>query len=276
MLRSSLAVLASVCLFGAPAAGLAPESLVVSEIQDYLSHSRVPQHGDVTVSFAHGVATLSGTVDSLGVKRDAQNAARRDEDVIRIVNDIRVAAQGTSPPQILEQARKRLQTCYAYSIYDFVGLDVHGDTLIMSGSVTQPYKKDAIGNSLAHIKGVAQLENQITVLPLSMYDEDLRTHVARAIYDDPYFETYVDAGRLPIHIVVNEGGITLAGAVDSQFDRERAEQDARIAATVSDVTILNHLQVSGETGQTSWELPMDSGISRQATAGAIGPAHRAR
>jgi len=220
----------------------ATQSIDIPEIQDHLRHANVFKHGDVHVSYAKGVATLAGNVDSVGVKMDAQNAALKDEDVTQVVNDIRVSDAGVTPQQVLDQARRRLLTCYAYTIYDNVDLKVRGNTLTLSGEVTQPYRKDAIAYSLSHIKGVGAIENLLTVLPLSTYNEDLRARVARAIYDDPYFASYVDAGRLPIHIIVNDAGITLAGCVDSQVDRTRAEGDARIAASASD-TIFNYLKV---------------------------------
>jgi len=195
------------------------------------------------VAFANGIATLTGTVDSVGVKMDAQSAALRDEDTTRVVNNIRVSGAGVSSQQILEQAQRRLETCYAYTIFDFVDIAVHGNTLAMSGEVTQPYKKDAIAYTLAHVKGVDAIENNITVLPLSMYDDDLRARIARAVYDDPSFQGYVDAGRLPVHIVVNQGNVTLAGTVDSQLDRTRAVQNAQLGVSLFDGAITNNLRV---------------------------------
>jgi len=239
----AVAVAVLLCISEAPAA-VPPQSLAIAEVQEHLRHANVFKHGDVQVTFANGVATLSGTVDSVGVKMDAQNAALRDEDVVRVVNDIHVTDAGLSSNQILAQARRRLLTCYAYTIYDYIELAVHEDKLTVGGEVTQPYKKDAIAYDLAHVRGIAALENNITVLPLSMYDEDLRTRVARAIYDDPSFADYVDAGRLPIHVLVNQGSITLAGSVDSQMDCERAEQDARLAVSMFDGAVINNLQVA--------------------------------
>lgn len=228
---------------GVTAAATEQQSLAVAEIQDHLQHANVFKHGAVQITFVNGVATLSGSVDSVGVKMDAQSAAQRDEDVVRVVNDIRVLDAGISPKEILERAHRRLLSCYAYTIYDNVEVAAHENTLVVNGEVTQPYKKEAIAYNLSHIKGVVALENHLTILPLSTYNQDLRTRVARAIYDDPYFVDYVDEGRLPIHILVNDTGVTLVGVVDSQMDRARAEEDARIAASTADA-IFDYLQVA--------------------------------
>jgi osmotically-inducible protein OsmY len=242
--NSWLALIVIALVFGVSTAALEAQSLAVAEIQNHLKHVNVFKHGEVHVTFADSVATLSGTVDSIGVKMDAQNAALRDEDVVRVVNDIRVSDAGISPKEILEQAHHRLLSCYAYTIYDNVEVAVRENTLVVNGEVTQPYKKEAIAYNLSHIKGVVALENHLTVLPLSTYNEDLRARVARAIYDDPYFADYVDAGRLPIHILATDAGVTLVGVVDSQADRTRAEGDARLAASSTDA-IVDYLEVVG-------------------------------
>lgn len=231
-----------VCVSGAHAVNHIPEAQTTAEIHDYLYHANVFKHGQVQVTVADGVATLSGKVDSVGVKMDAQSAAMKDEDVVRTVDNIQVDTDRVTSNQIIEQARRRLLTCYAYTVYDHVEFEVQGNTLIVLGEVTQPYKKEAIGYSVAHIKGVAAMDNNVRVLPLSSYDDDLRARVARAIYDDPHFSEYVDAGRLPIHIISNDGLVTLEGVVDSQVDRARAGEDARIVTTADIVT--NNLRVA--------------------------------
>jgi osmotically-inducible protein OsmY len=210
---------------------------ITAEIQDKLYHAQVFKHGDVQVSFENGVATLTGTVDCLGVKMDAEHAARKADDVTSVVDNINVQAEDVTPRQIGEQARKDIVTYYAYTIFDNITLEVQGDgRLIVNGQVTQPFKKQDIGNFLAHVKGVAELDNNLEVLPLSEYDESLRQAIARAIYNDPFFIHYGNQALPPIHIIVKNGNVTLEGVVASQMDRTKAEMDARLAATYFNLT----------------------------------------
>ena len=238
-----LAMTSMVWAFQIDAVDHIPAAQIIEEIRDHLYHANVFKHGKVQVIVADGVATLSGSVDSVGVKMDAQNAAMKDEDIVRTVNNIQIDTDGVTSNQIVEQARRRLLASYAYTVYDHVEFEAHGNTLIVLGQVTQPYKKAAIGYSLAHIRGVEAIDNKIRVMQLSLFDDNLRMQVARAIYDDPYFSEYVDAGRLPIHIIAFEGDVTLEGIVDSQLDRARAEADARMIPAVDTVT--NNLRVAG-------------------------------
>lgn len=207
------------------------DARIAADIQNKVYQAKVFNRGEVQVSFDAGVATLSGTVEDLGTKLDAERAAGKAQGVERVVNNIAVSADDVTPAQILEEARKRVVTYYAYSIFDNVQLEARGDRLLVSGQVTQPFKKSDLGRILTRVRGVASLDNNLEVLPLSIYDNQIRLAVARAIYGDPYFVHYANRAVPSIHIIVKNGDVTLTGAVASQLDRAKAEADARTAAT---------------------------------------------
>jgi hyperosmotically inducible protein len=218
---------------------------ITARVEDKLYHAQVYKHGDVQVSVENGVATLAGTVDCLGVKMDAEHATRKVDDVIQVIDNINIHAEDVTPRQIREQARKDIVTYYAYTIFDNITLEVEGDRLIVNGQVTQPYKKQDIANFLAHVKGVAELDNNLEVLPVSEYDDSLRMAIARAIYNDPYFIHYRDQALPPIHIIVKNGNVTLEGVVATELDRAKVETDARLAATYFNLT--DNLRVESES-----------------------------
>jgi hyperosmotically inducible periplasmic protein len=209
---------------------------ITAAIQDKLYHANVFKHGDVQVTYDNGMATLAGTLDSLGEKNDALKAVRKVEGVREVVDNIAVRAEDVSPSQIVEQARHEIVTYPFYTIFDNLVLQSNGDKLIVSGQVTQPYKKADIGNILAHVKGVAELQNDLQVLPVSNFDDQVRVAIARAIYRDPYFIAYGNQALPPIHIIVDNGHVTLEGVVNRQVDRAKAEVDARFAATYFSLT----------------------------------------
>ena len=236
-----LTLLAAQTLFGQKEPSRAQ---IIAEIQSRLLNARVFERGDVQVSYDSGSATLTGTVESLGVKYDAERATRKVDQVMQVVNDIQVSADDVSALQILEEARTQIVTYYAHGIFDNIVLEARGNKLIVAGQVSEPFKKSDIGNFLAHVKGVAELENDLEVLPTSTYDDQLRWAVARAIYNDPYFIRYANRANPPIHIIVKNGNVTLEGVVGSAMDRAKAEQAARLAATYFGFT--NNLRVEGK------------------------------
>jgi len=214
---------------------------VVAGIKDHLFHAHVFQHGQVQVAFDNGVATLSGTLDNLGTKLDAERVTRKVEDVTKVVNNITVHAEDVTPRQILEEARKEIVTYPFFTIFDNVVLEAQGEKLIVTGQVTEPVKKEDIGHFLSHVKGVAELENDLEVLPTSVWDDQLRLAIARAIYHDSYFLQYANQALPSIHIIVKNGNVTLEGVVANEVDRAKAENDARFAATFFSLT--NNLRV---------------------------------
>jgi hyperosmotically inducible protein len=223
------------------AADRTPDSQTAAAIQDRIYRAKVFKSGDVQVNYQGGVATLLGTVDNLGSKLDAERAARKVAGVTQVVDNIVVRADDVSERQILEQARHQVVMYYAYGIFDNVQLEAQGGKLIVSGQVTQPYKKTDIGNLLTRVRGVASFENQLEVLPNSIFDDQLRLQIARAIYRDPYFIHYADQAMPPIHIIVKNGNVALEGVVATPLDRAKAEIAAR--STGLSFAVVDNLRV---------------------------------
>ncbi|HXH48692.1 MAG TPA: BON domain-containing protein [Terriglobia bacterium] len=231
---SCLALISLLFLF-APVSGRADvgpsNAEITAGVQSRLYNSGIFKHGEVNVQVTNGVATLTGTVDSYGQELRAIRAARHQEGVNSVVNKVQVSAEDVSPQQILAKARHQVLLYPYYTIFDNITLSTQGNQLTVSGQVTQPYKKSDLGNILADIRGVTNLKNDIQVLPLSSYDNHIRLAIARRIYGDPGFFNYGNQANPSIHIVVDNGNVVLEGVVNSNIDRQRAEFDARFAAT---------------------------------------------
>jgi osmotically-inducible protein OsmY len=230
----SCLALISLLMFLVPAAGRADtpsNAEITAGVQSRLYHAGIYKHGEVNVQVQNGVATLTGTVDSYGKELSAVRAARRQHGVQRVVDNIRVSTQDVSPRQILEKARHLVLLYPYYTIFDNITLSAQGNQLTVGGQVTQPYKKSDLGNILANIQGVTNLKNDIQVLPTSSFDDQIRLSIARRIYGDPGFYNYGNQANPPIHIIVDNGNVALEGVVNSNVDRQKAEIDARFAAT---------------------------------------------
>lgn len=218
------------------------DARIQAEIQNKVYESKVFDRGEVTSTFSNGVATLSGTVDNLASRMDAERAARKVRGVTQVVNNIQVRAEDFTPQQMLEKARKEVVTYYAYGIFDNVQLGAQGGKLIVSGQVTDPFKKTDLGRILARVRGVAALENSLEVLPVSNFDDNLRYRVARAIYGSGSLALYGVRANPPIHIIVKNGNVTLEGAVGSKMDRQLAGFAARSAGM--SFSVKNNLRVA--------------------------------
>jgi hyperosmotically inducible protein len=76
------------------------------------------------------------------------------------------------------------------------------------------------------IEGVEKVVNNIEVLPTSMNDDQIRRAAYRAIYGNDVLSQYQVRAVPPIHIIVNNGHITLEGVVARQMEKQIAGMQA--------------------------------------------------
>lgn len=140
------------------------------------------------------------------------------------------------------KVRHEILTYPRYTLFDDIGYRVNNGQVELSGAVTQPYKKSDIEKIVRDIPGVTGITDEIKVLPLSNMDDRLRMQVARSIFGYPALSRY-SMGAIPsIHIIVDNGHVTLAGVVDTQMDKQLAGMRAN-AAGLSFGSVVNNLQV---------------------------------
>lgn len=144
--------------------------------------------------------------------------------------------------QLIKKVRHELLMLPYYSIFDDLGFQVNGSTVTLEGEVTRPTLKSDSENVVKRIEGVTQVNNNIKVLPLSNMDWQIRRAMARTIYGDPQIGTRYGYQALPsIHIIVNNGHVTLEGVVANKMDKNLIGIRANSVPNVFSVT--NNLQV---------------------------------
>jgi hyperosmotically inducible protein len=145
---------------------------------------------------------------------------------------------------IAREVRHQLVTLPYYGIFDDLAFFVTGDVVTLIGQVTRPTLKSEAENVTKHVEGVAQVVNQIEVLPLSPMDDGIRAAEYRAIYGDPTLSTRYGFRALPsIHIIVKNGHVTLEGVVANESDKNLINVRANTVPNVFSVT--NNLQLEG-------------------------------
>jgi osmotically-inducible protein OsmY len=109
-----------------------------------------------------------------------------------------------------------------YTLWDDVNFRVNNGNVELQGAVTQPFKKSDLGKIVQSIPGVAGVTNELKVLPLSTFDDRLRLQVARAIYGYPALSRYAMGANPSIHIIVDNGHVTLTGMVNNEAEKQMA------------------------------------------------------
>ena len=145
--------------------------------------------------------------------------------------------------QVFKEVQKQINRYAYFTIFDNVnvGIDETG-VVTLTGSVTNPFKKNRIEDRVDDVDGVVAIDNQIEILPVSRFDDRLRYRVARAIYGHPAMGQYIRSYP-SIHIVVERGHVTLTGVVNKESDETIALLEA---GHVGAFSVTSELKTSDE------------------------------
>jgi hyperosmotically inducible protein len=173
-------------------------------------------------------------------------ALRRAVRIIVVAAAIGCAAQAGASAQdrrdtrLADEVGRAVRQYAQFTIFDDVTGHVDAGVVTLQGKVTTPYKKTEIERRVARIDGVRELRSDIAVLPVSRYDEELRYRVSRAIYGHPSFWNYAAMANPPIHILVENGRVTLTGVVGSEVERALARS---LATGLGELSVTNELRL---------------------------------
>lgn len=251
----ALALLVVICApAAANAAVTAPntDAVLTQELQkEFSDHFELRS---VTVAVDDRIATLEGSVESYRDKLEAEKLVRRHnklEGVRDFINVVPIV--GVSDSDLQSKLADRLRyDRIGYGIqFNNLEVGVHNGVVTVKGQVrSYPDKKSALA-IVEDTPGVRDVKDEIEVLPLSAYDDDLRIETAKAIYGDPVLRKYGMDPQAPIRVVVDDGHVKLYGVVDSDMDKHIAELKANQVSGVFSVE--DHLVVSNSQEQKTGE-----------------------
>lgn len=143
---------------------------------------------------------------------------------------------------LIHQVRHELVMLPYYGVFDNLEYKVMGNHVELLGQVVDPTLKSMAGNVVKDIPGVASVTNNIKVLPVSSFDDCIRVAEYRAIFGRDGLYRYAMGAIPAIHIIVDNGHVTLVGEVASKMDKTLAGIEANGVPGVFSVT--NNLRVS--------------------------------
>jgi hyperosmotically inducible protein len=141
-----------------------------------------------------------------------------------------------SSRQLAEKIRHELVMLPYYGVFDNLAFSVNGNTVVLYGQVVRPTTRSGAERVVKRLPGVASVVNNIKVLPLSRMDDNIRNATYRSISRTGGLYRYLQGGNPSLHIVVDNGRITLEGVVDNRGDRTLAYMAANQVPGVFSVT----------------------------------------
>jgi hyperosmotically inducible periplasmic protein len=190
-----------------------------------LAQAGLPSRGEIDVEVADGAVTLRGFTVTLEERRRAEEAARKQTDVVE--NRIQVVPEPRSDAELSKAAEDAVRERAHYAVFDNVEVGVTDGVVTLEGSVLRPSRRTELEVRVARLEGVRAIQNEIRVQPVSVSDQRLRVELYRRIYGHDLFQRYAGWAEPPVRIVVEHGSVTLTGVVGSQVEKAVLESVAR-------------------------------------------------
>jgi hyperosmotically inducible protein len=254
--RSLLKAAGSLLAAGLLSATLVAQTAAAARYDDQIQTAVVQklakknQFSDVKSSVEDGIVTLTGTVDLYQRKLDAAKLARKTASVQGVRNLITVAGPNVSDEQLEQKlARKLTYVRVNYdNTFDYFALGVKDGVVTVEGDDLTGVGRDEALADIDSMPGVKDVITNISIEPVSLFDEGLRLRTARVIYRDPVLSKYAMDPARPIRIIVVNGHVTLYGSVDSTMDKTVA--GLRASQIPGAFSVENKLVVEKDSGQS--------------------------
>lgn len=220
-----------------PAVFAQNDSQIQASVQKALGASRFK---GIQVSVQNGEVNLTGSVDVVAAKVNADQKAHHVKGVTAVRNDIQVNGGGEmSDQQLQEKLQKAINydmVGYGTTAFDAIGVQVHDGVAVLGGHAYGPVDASDAVAIVENTKGVRDVVNNIDVDPVSPMDDQIRLAVFRKVYGFPTLNKYAIDPVKPIRIQVANGHVTLYGTVDNQSEKDAAGIQANTVPGVFSVT----------------------------------------
>jgi hyperosmotically inducible periplasmic protein len=198
---------------------------ILQEVNKYIQSKKEFQ--GVKAAVEDQIVTLDGTVNLYIERENLERKVKKMKNVDGIRNHVQI--QSNVPDDQLRQSladRLRYDRVGYGIAFNAITLDVKDGVVTLGGTVHDYPSKDSALGVAATTPGVKDIVDNIDVAPTSIFDDELRVKLYRAIYGAPTLQRYEMDPQKPIRIVVENGHVTLYGVVDSAMDKQIAGTQA--------------------------------------------------
>lgn len=227
-----------------------------AEITQMFQWDALVRSDRLKVEVENGVVTLSGAVNSLAEKRRAiERAAVRGVSAVD-ASDLVVEPLMVIAPERKEISDKNIQAAIESALKraagvpaDEVRVSVEDGIVFLRGTVGNLATVDRTGRIARQISGVFQVHNELRVLPTDRTSREIKEAAEAALARDPYVSGF------GIAVEMRDNHAVLFGSVDSEFEKQRAEEVVSRTAGIQGIS--NRLDVAEEGGMPVYDPYVD-------------------
>lgn len=192
------------------------------------------------VSVAGDEVTLTGRVRHFWDKNEALRRTFDVRGVGTVVSEIEVPVQ-EDQEELVEDVSRAIQRYPHYRIWDYLDGRINDGVVSIFGRVTpERDKAGELFERIAKVRGVQDVQMNVTPLSPSRSDDRLRAAIGRRLFSSEHFQRFASMTNPPFHIIVNNSVVTLVGYVQSQI--EYIEMQRIIAQTQGVLRVDNQIQ----------------------------------
>jgi len=216
----------------------------------------------IGVELNDGIATLSGTVESLAQAERASSRAVANAGVRAVVNRLQVNPKNDS--EILKEARRMIDG-QNMIVAEQVSISVSDHRMLLEGTVGTWDEKDLARDVISEVLGIVAIENALTVSGRGQReDSQIAEQIRFLIHKDPVFD------GLDVAVMVKSGSVQLRGQVGSSGEIGRLMRRCHVDGVTGFRT--SGLKVNGDLAM---EGLVDKVYSRTESLAALRDALRA-
>lgn len=123
---------------------------------------------------------------------------------------------GQSARSIEQQVFKKINGLPYYGVFDHIAFEVKGDQVVLYGKVASLGTRKSAERAVAKIPGVRSVVNNITNLPPSSFDNQIRRSILRSFSDSAGLYGYLREPSPSVRIIVENGRVALEGYVNNR------------------------------------------------------------
>ncbi len=181
----------------------------------------------INVSTEQGILQLTGKTNDILSKTRATKVAELVKGVRAVVNEVEVIPSSRTDEEIEQDVENALLYDPAADSYE-VSVEANNGVVVLNGTVESRQEQKLAGKVAMGVKGVVKVRNNINIVyETERPDGEIEAEVEEVLL----WDALVDDGL--IQVQVEEGEVTLKGAVGSAAEKSRAVADAWVMGVES-------------------------------------------